>query len=159
MPGQPLRRQWSRWAAAAVTATVSLSASACEQGEKNPDVHLDSVEVDGAAAPLSRTQLVACHRIDNDEYLFWWEGSDIQLPRRPLDNGHKSTVSIRFASDPPVVSVFNMHAMRNNQMQRLDWPDDQHEAGSIALDATGRRYLLVGHALTGGHDVRITFTC
>jgi hypothetical protein len=151
--------------AAAIVTVVSGCASSGSRPPP-PDESLNSVEINGDRLSLPRPQIVTCTTPGQGQRLFWWQGSDTLVPRRPSEEKYWSSVSLRFAPDPPVPQVLDLQIFWHGRQLNLHWSSAHDSQGeSPTLDSSGpHRYTLLGilpgaAAPSPQYYVRIEFNC
>jgi hypothetical protein len=145
-------------------AAAIVMAAGCSNGQPAGTSSVDSIEIDGDQLFLPRTDLVTCHSYGNGEYLLWWEGTNVEVPRRPLEHGHSSTLSLRFSADPPVAQAFALKVAVSGKNAVFEWPGSgSAPSKTLALDSSHNRYVLVAHLADSNsstqHDIRVVYQC
>jgi hypothetical protein len=159
------RRGAERISVAMSVAFVLFMSAGCGERSPTPEAELLEVEANAETVVLPTTRLVTCHRADDGDVLFHWEGSDVFLARRPLGDEHTSTLDLRFTADPPIAVALVLHLEWPGHTVDLRWFRTSGSA-PLALDSdrAGRRYVLIGTDVPAGAstrrlDIRVTFTC
>lgn len=162
-----LSRSWVSAAVVSASALIAICAAhslGVPSAAPVPPASLDVLEINGESMPLMTTRLVGCNRTSPDEVVFFWTGSNILLPRRPLDDQDSDRVEVRFHGDPLTVSEFELTINRRGVQKILTWADtaDVRSRGSATLTPRGpHRYSLSGVAAesTRASEVFIDFHC
>lgn len=149
-----------------MAATAIMFDAGCEQRQlPQTDARLESIEANGAILLLPRTTVVTCHRTSNGRLEFWWEGTDVLTPRRPLDESHSSSFALRFTSNPLTPVALTLHMRLPDHDLNLEWPNAA-DASTLTLDSNQgrRRYVLSGSVTQSDLprrriDVRAAFDC
>jgi hypothetical protein len=151
----------------AFAASIVAAVSGCTASTSRPqEESLNSVEINGDRLPLPQTQLVMCTAPGEEQYRFWWQGSDMLVPRHPLDDKYSSSVSLSFALDPPVPQSLDLQIYWHGEQLDLSWPSAYGFAGdSPALDSSLPHNYTLSGTLTSSDSaspqyyVRIQFNC
>lgn len=95
--------------------------------------------------------MVICHASGGGNR-FWWEGTDVLVPRRPLDDYHASTLAVDFAAEPATIVGIEIHLQGRDDGPDLDWAGDTPDTLSgVHIDSSGHRFLLTGLVTEDSH--------
>lgn len=148
-----------------MTAIAIVVNAGCEQQLPQAGAQLESIEANGETLPLPRTTVVTCHHISNGRLEFWWEGTDVLTPRRPLDENHSSSFELRFTANPLAPVALTLHMRMPDHDLNVEWPNAA-ESSTLTLDSdqNERHYILRGSVTQPDRsprriDVRAAFRC
>lgn len=151
----------------AMVAGILLTVGGCAASNTVSSTEsLDHIDINDDAVKLPKTQLVVCHPITGQEYQFSWTGSDILLPRRPLEeNQYWNKVDVRFVADRPIIHSLALRLDWRGKSLNLEWPAARAEPERPTIDALGPHQYIVAATLTSRdqsspqYRVRIEFHC
>lgn len=105
---------------------------------------LASVEFDDQPVGLPTTRMVTCRRAAGEQTVFFWTGSNMLMPRRPMDERRSDSVEVRFDDDPLTVTAVNFQFFHQGEQvsARLSKASGAAESVTLTLAGPGH-YLLI----------------
>ena len=134
----------TRMAAAVVAAAVALGG--CSAVDTSATTHRDSltsVEFDDQPVALQTTRMVTCRRAAGEQTVFFWSGSDMLMPRRPIEERRSDSVEVRFDDDPLTVAAVNFQFSRQGEEVNARWSKASGAAESVTLTLVGAGHYLL----------------
>jgi hypothetical protein len=160
--------QWRNAVGALAAAAVSAisGCNAAEPTSRPQTQSLDNVEINGDRLSLPQTQFVTCIPTGQGKYKFSWTGSNMLVPRHPWDEKYSSSVSLSFATDPPIPQALDVQLYWHHRQLDLEWRNtDDAEGERPSLDSSDlRRFTLLDTLMSSTtpsplYYVRIEFHC
>jgi hypothetical protein len=137
-----------------------------DASDSSSDDSLDLLEIDDERIDLPRTELVTCQEDARHNYLFAWMGSNLLVPRQPIDEEERSSnVQVAFEADPPAASTMAMQQYFRGELVKFQWSNSGAGQQPATLRRLGeRRYIFTGtvtetNTVSASHYVRIEFHC
>lgn len=130
--------------AAVVAAAVALGG--CSPADTSALAHresLASVEFDDQPVGLPTTRMVICRRAAGEQTVFFWTGSNMLMPRRPMEERRSDSVEVRFDDDPLTVTAVNFQFLRQGEQVSAQWSTASGAAESVTLALEGAGHYLL----------------
>jgi hypothetical protein len=104
---------------------------------------LASVEINDQSLALPATRLVICNRTTTKQPLFFWTGSDVDVPRHPLDERRYDSVEVQFDDDPLTLTAVSFSFSHLGEQVSGQWSATSGADDPVMLTSLGARcYLL-----------------
>lgn len=104
---------------------------------------LNTIEINDQRVALPTTRLVLCTRPPAAPPLFFWTGSNVLTPRRPLSDQESDRVEVRFDDTTLTLKALTLLMYHRGKQISARWPDASGSAGFATLTSPGpRRYVV-----------------
>ena len=147
---------------AGIIATVAVLGGCSPAGSSAPThrTSLVSVEFDDQPMALPATRLVTCRRAAGEQSVFFWTGSNILMPRRPMEERRSDSVEVRFDDDAQTVTEAKFQFLQHGEEVSGRWSRAAggHESSTLTSLGAGR-YLLTATVRrpTSSQPTRLVF--
>jgi hypothetical protein len=104
---------------------------------------LNTIEINNHLVALPKTRLVLCTRPLAATPLFFWTGSTVLVPRRPLSAQESDSVEVRFDDTMLTLKTLTLHIYHHGEQISVQWPNASGSAGFASLTSPGpHRYVV-----------------
>jgi hypothetical protein len=148
-PGPVRNRRLLQVAVGGVAAGSVLFAGCAPPGERDtvtaPQAEsLNTIEVNDQVVELPTTRLVLCTRTPAAAPLFFWTGSNVLAPRRPLSKRGSDSVEVRFDDTTLTLKTVTLQMYHRGEQISVQWPDASSTAGFASLTSPApHRYIVI----------------
>lgn len=157
------RRRRLRVAVGGFVAGSTLFAGCASPGEGGTVMarqaeSLDTIEINDQLVALPATRLVLCTRPPPAATpLFFWTGSNVLMPRRPLSDQESDRVEVGFDDTTLTLKSLALQMHHRGQQINAQWPDDAGSAGFASLTSPGpHRYVVAADVPASGVGGRLS---
>jgi hypothetical protein len=149
-------------AAAVITGVVAAVAAlaGCSPAGISAPTHrssLASVEFDDQPVALPTTQLVTCRRAAGKQSVFFWTGSNILMPRRPMEERRSDRVKVQFDNDPLTVTEARFQFLQHGEQISAHWSQAEGAEESVTLTSMGTGHYLLTATVPRPEPYRLMF--
>jgi hypothetical protein len=117
----------------------------------------NTIEIDDQLVALPTTRLVLCTRTPAATPLFFWTGSNVQAPRRPLSEQESDSVEVRFDDTTLSLKTLTLQMYHRGKQISVQWPDAPGSAGFASLTSPGpHRYFVTADVPVHGSGRRLS---
>lgn len=118
---------------------------------------LNAIEINDQLVALPTTRLVLCTRTQAATPLFFWRGSNVLVPRRPLSEQESDSVEVRFDDTTLTVNTLTLHMYHQGEQISAQWPGASGSAGFASLTSPGpHRYVVAADVPASGSGRRLS---
>jgi hypothetical protein len=118
---------------------------------------LNTIEIDDQMVALPTTRLVLCTRTLAAKPLFFWRGSNVLVPRRPLSEQESDSVEVRFDDTTLSLKTLTLQMYHHGEQVSVQWPDASGSAGFASLTSPGpHRYIVTADVPASGSGRRLS---
>jgi hypothetical protein len=118
---------------------------------------LNTIEIDDQLVALSTTRLVLCTRTPAATPLFFWTGSHVLTPRRPLSDQESDSVEVRFDDTTLTLKALTLQMYHRGEQISAQWSDASGSAEFASLTSPGpHRYVAAADVAAPGSGRRLS---
>ena len=156
------RRRRLRVAAGGFVAVSILFAGCASPGEAGTVMarqaeSLNTIEINDQLVALPTTRLVLCKRPPAATPLFFWTGSNVLTPRRPLSDEESDRVEVGFDDTTLTLKSLTLQVHHRGKQISAQWPDEAGLAGFASLTSPGpHRYVAAADVPASGVGGRLS---
>ena len=118
---------------------------------------LNTIEINYQQVALPKTRLVLCTFTQTATPLFFWRGSNVLVPRRPLSEQESDSVEVRFDDTTLSLEKLTLQMYHWGKQISVQWPDASGSAGFASLTSPGpQRYIVTADVPESGSGRRLS---
>jgi len=118
---------------------------------------LNAIEINDQLVALPTTRRVLCTHPPTATPLFFWTGSNVLVPRRPLSEREYDSVEVGFDDTTLSLKAVTLQMYHHGEQISVQWPDASGSVGFASLTSPGaHRYVVTADVPASGSGRRLS---